>query len=147
MTATKVLLINSIMMVMKKVLYNYLLTSFVWNSVYCPASRFTLESFFFLAFLGRGNEDEENGDGGEDVAGGDEQDDQAGLEAQVHAGDEHAEGVLMQDLSLGTPCTPVLSASESYWFPNLVHDDAELSTHCMMLNLVLHGIHNLTVSA
>lgn len=77
MTATKVLLINSIMMVMKKVLYNYLLTSFVWNSVYCPASRFTLESFFFLAFLGRGNEDEENGDGGEDVAGGDEQDDQA----------------------------------------------------------------------
>ncbi|BAD53852.1 hypothetical protein [Oryza sativa Japonica Group] len=50
---------------------------------------------------GRGNEDEENGDGGEDVAGGDEQDDQAGLEAQVHAGDEHAEGVLMQDLSLG----------------------------------------------
>ncbi|BAH91056.1 Os01g0350500 [Oryza sativa Japonica Group] len=96
---------------------------------------------------GRGNEDEENGDGGEDVAGGDEQDDQAGLEAQVHAGDEHAEGVLMQDLSLGTPCTPVLSASESYWFPNLVHDDAELSTHCMMLNLVLHGIHNLTVSA
>lgn len=33
--------------------------------------------FFFFAFLGRGNEDEENGDGGEDVAGGDEQDDQA----------------------------------------------------------------------